>query len=218
MNIDIFEIIQLAVVLLISIWMHEYAHALVSYKLGDPTPHIQWRVTPNPFKHLDPVGFLMIFLIHFGRWKPVQINPSYYKKPLQWELMVALAWPATNIALSIIGIFVLLVYGRFAWLGLAEVLLNQTDFVLSFWKLFSFLNIALAVFNLLPIPPLDGFTLVKVISPKAAAFVQQYQKYVMIFFLVLIFWPGREIIGNVIRNTTSVIFDLIFSFFSFVIY
>jgi len=87
----IIEIIQLAIILAISIGMHEYAHAYVSYRLGDPTPKLQGRLTPNPLKHLDPIGFFMIFIAHFGRGKPVQINPLYYKNPRKGELMVALA-------------------------------------------------------------------------------------------------------------------------------
>ncbi|NOZ44837.1 MAG: site-2 protease family protein [bacterium] len=75
--------IILAVILLVSIGLHEYAHALISHKLGDPTPKMQNRLTPNPFRHIDPIGFFMIFLIHFGRGKPVQINPHYYQKPKQ---------------------------------------------------------------------------------------------------------------------------------------
>lgn len=88
---DIVHIVLLAVILLVSIGLHEYAHAWVSYRLGDPTPKLQNRLTPNPLHHVDPIGFLLIFLIGFGRGKSVQVNPYYYKKPLQGELLVALA-------------------------------------------------------------------------------------------------------------------------------
>lgn len=90
--------------------MHEYAHAYVSYRLGDPTPKLQGRLTPNPLKHIDPIGFLMVFLAHFGRGKPVQINPLYYKNPRKGELIVSLAGPATNLILAIVGIVVMLIY------------------------------------------------------------------------------------------------------------
>ena len=83
--------------------MHEYAHAYVSYRLGDPTPKLQGRLTPNPLKHIDPIGFLMVFLAHFGRGKPVQINPLYYKNPRKGELIVSLAGPATNLILAIVS-------------------------------------------------------------------------------------------------------------------
>ena len=104
--------LQLAIILLISIGIHEFAHAYSSYKLGDPTPKIQGRLTPNPLKHIDPIGFLMIFLIHFGRGKPVQIDPSYYKKPYRDELITALAGPVSNIVLGILGILILMIYGK----------------------------------------------------------------------------------------------------------
>ncbi|MDO4713722.1 MAG: site-2 protease family protein [bacterium] len=83
--------LQIAIIFVVSIGLHEYAHAYVSYALGDPTPKIQGRLTPNPLKHIDPIGFILIFLIHFGWGKPVQIDPSYYKKPYRDELLVALA-------------------------------------------------------------------------------------------------------------------------------
>ncbi|MDR0607334.1 MAG: site-2 protease family protein [Candidatus Peribacteria bacterium] len=83
--------LYIGIILLISIGLHEYAHAYASNQLGDPTPKLQGRLTPNPLKHLDIVGFLLIFLIGFGRGKPVQINPSYYKKPLRDELITALS-------------------------------------------------------------------------------------------------------------------------------
>ena len=105
--------LSLAIILLIAIWLHEYSHAYVSYKLWDPTPKLQWRLTTNPLKHIDPIGFLMIFLIWFGRWKPVQVNPTYYKDPVKWELLVALAWPAMNLVLAIIWIVLMLIVSKF---------------------------------------------------------------------------------------------------------
>ena len=102
---DILTIILLAIILVISIGFHEYAHAWVSYILWDPTPKLQWRLTPNPLKHIDPIGFLMIFLILFGWWKPVQVNPMYYKNKLRDELLVALAWPFANFLMAFVWSF-----------------------------------------------------------------------------------------------------------------
>jgi len=215
---DIVELVQLAIILLISIGMHEYAHAFVSHKLGDPTPQLQWRLTPNPIKHLDPIWFLMIFIIHFGRWKPVQINPSYYKKPIQWEFFVAMAGPATNIFLAILGIFILLIYSRFSGFALTHVLLDTGNIVIAFWKLFAFINIALAIFNLLPIPPLDWFSIIKIIRPQVAGRVRRHQTYVIIAFLIIVLGPWRGIIGNFIMTVATQIFEIIFQFFSYVIY
>ena len=207
--IDIIQILQLAIILAISIGLHEYAHAYVSYRLGDPTPKLQGRLTPNPLKHIDPIGFLMIFLIHFGWGKPVQINPMYYKKPHLWELMVALAGPATNLVLAFFGILLLIISSKISWVWL-QAILNPTDIYFSFWIMFSFINIALAIFNLLPIPPLDGFRLVKMVSWKFGEFIEKYTLYIWIFFLILILWPGSGIVGGFLTNVSSAIFNVLF--------
>lgn len=215
--INIIQILQLAVILAISIGLHEYAHAYVSYKLGDPTPKLQWRLTPNPLKHIDPVWFLMIFLIHFWRGKPVQINPMYYKNKRTGELMVALAGPATNLILAFFGILLLIVSSKISWLWL-QAILNPTDIYFSFWMSFSFINIALAIFNLLPIPPLDGFRLVKMISWRFWEFIEKYTLYIWIFFLILILWPGSSIVGSFLTRVSSAIFNVLFMILGQVFY
>lgn len=218
---DVFNIIQLAIILAISIGLHEYAHAYVSYKLWDPTPKLQWRLTPNPLKHIDPIWFLMIFLIHFWRGKPVQINPTYYKNPLKGELLVSLAWPATNLILATIWIIILLIYWKFIWLWLANLqdIMNQIisnwkisiDIILNFRCLFTWLNIALAVFNLLPIYPLDGYRLIKIIRPAAWFWMEKnWLLITIIFFFILM---GTDIFWNIIRNIVNFVFNVIFTIF-----
>jgi len=182
----VFEILQLAIILAVSIWMHEYAHAYISYRLGDPTPKLQWRLTPNPLKHIDPIGFLMVFIAHFGRGKPVQINPLYYKNPRKWELMVALAWPTTNLILAIIWILVILIYAKIMGGTPNDIFLNNTDLMISFRINFSFLNIALAIFNLIPIAPLDGYRLIKIRRHKWAEFMERYMRFWVIFVILLV--------------------------------
>ncbi len=206
----IVETIELAIILLISIGLHEYAHAYVSYKLGDPTPKLQWRLTPNPLKHLDPIWFLMVFLIGFGRWKPVQINPMYYKHPLRGEFLVAMAGPIMNLVLAIIGIFVILIYAKIASISLNAIAVGTSDVAVNFWMLFSFLNITLAIFNLIPIPPLDGFRIIKMIRWKWAQLVEKYTLYISLIFLVFILWPGSTAIGNFLSNVSTWIFNVLF--------
>jgi len=213
--IDIVQIIQLAIILAVSIGLHEYAHAYVSYKLGDPTPKLQWRLTPNPLKHIDPVWFLMIFIIHFGWWKPVQVNPMYYKNPRLWELMVALAWPATNLVLAFFGILFLIVSSKIIWLW---NYINPSDPFIYFWILFSKINVALAIFNLLPIPPLDGFRLVKMISWEIWEIIEKYTIYISILFLFIILWPGRGIVWNFLSTTSNWILDFFFMILGQVFY
>lgn len=215
---DILQIIFLAIILAISIWLHEYAHAASAYYLGDPTPKLQKRLTPNPIAHIDPIGFLMIFVIGFGRGKPVQINPAYFKNSIKGEFFVAMAGPLTNIALAIIGILIMLVYGRIIGLSQAKILLNPENLTLQFRTLFSFLNIALAVFNMIPIPPLDGYRVIKLISPKFGMLLQQYSMYIGIILLIFILGPGRGAIGSFISTSANTIFTYLYTILSYIIY
>ncbi len=209
----VFEIIQLAIILAVSVGMHEYAHAYVSYRLGDPTPKLQWRLTPNPLKHLDPIGFLMIFVAHFGRWKPVQINPLYYKNPHKGELMVALAWPATNFLLAIIGILVMLIYAKTMWWTPNDIFLNQVDLIISFRINFSYLNIALAVFNLIPIAPLDGYRLIKIRWHKGAERMERNARFGIIFVIAFVY-----IASPIFIKVSTFIFNLLFTIIGQVFY
>ena len=204
----IFDIIQLAIILAVSIGMHEYAHAYVSYRLGDPTPKIQGRLTPNPLKHLDPLGFLMIFLIHFGRGKPVQINPLYYKRPLRGELLVSIAWPITNLILALIGIIIILSYSKVIGIPFTDIFLNNVDLMTLFWIQFSFINIALAIFNLIPVYPLDGYRFVKILRKPLSDRMEAYPLYSMIG-LVIVLYVGSWVIGTVATFIFNVFFTLL---------
>ena len=214
---NVLDIVTLAIILLIAIWLHEYSHAYVSYKLGDPTPKLQWRLTTNPFKHIDPIWFLMIFLIWFWWWKPVQINPTYYKNPVKWEFLVALAWPAMNLVLAISGIFVMLVSAKITWIWLENIMTWNFWFVTSFLMQFSMINITLAVFNMIPLPPLDWFRIVKIISLKFAEKIEKYTQYIVIAFLILVLvWHSP--IWNFLSTTSYAIFKFIFTFFANIFY
>ena len=126
---QIISYVFLVIILLISIWLHEYAHARTSYRLWDPTPVLQWRLTPNPLKHIDIVWFISVFLIGFWWWKPVQINPIYYKNPIRDETLTAFAWPAMNLVLAFFWMLIMMVYGKIMWmwaLCLSEYLIYCT--------------------------------------------------------------------------------------------
>jgi Zn-dependent protease len=202
---DVLEIVQLAIILAISIGLHEYAHAYISYKLWDPTPKLQGRLTPNPLKHIDPIGFLMIFLVNFWRGKPVQVNPMYYKNPLKWELIVALWWPATNLVLAIIWIFIILIYSKTLWLPITSIFQSNIDIINLFRIRFSILNIALAIFNLIPIPPLDGFRIVKFFLKEQSQNIERYWIFLLIFILFFV-WP-------IISQATQFVFNILFTIF-----
>lgn len=203
----IMEILQLAIILIISVWLHEYAHAYFSYKLGDPTPKMQWRLTTNPLVHIDPIWFLMIFLIWFGRGKPVQINPMNYKDPKKGELIVALAGPTTNILLAIGGVFLMLLFNKISGSSINNLYVDGlSSFFVGFFKSFASLNILLAIFNLLPIPPLDGFSFIKMYWAKAANFILKYQRYIQIIMLALLFMGPLRLFLSYIVNKIFYIF------------
>lgn len=206
------EIIQLAIILAVSIGLHEYAHAYASHRLWDPTPKLQNRLTPNPLRHIDPIGFLMIFLVHFWRGKPVQINPMYYKHPLKGELLVSLAGPATNLALAIAGILIMLIYAKITGMTAMEMF-TMSDMVIVFRGLFAQINIALAIFNLIPVYPLDGYRLVKIIKPQRGFWMEKNGMIITVVFLFLLVGPLSGAFSWAISSTTDFIFRIFFTIF-----
>ncbi len=214
--LDPLLIVFLAITFVISISLHEYAHARASDKLWDPTPRIQWRLTPNPLVHIDPLWFLMIFIIQFGRWRPVQVNPHYYKNTLRDELLVALAWPATNIILAFIATAFVLFYIRFTWVtGLFE-----PDMIIRFWVIFAQLNIALAVFNMIPVPPLDWYRIIKYLFPSAWFWLEKNTKIIGLVFLWLLLLPtpARWGIISIITTVSQVLYWIMHAFWAIIIF
>ncbi|MBC7645085.1 MAG: site-2 protease family protein [Thermoleophilia bacterium] len=166
----------LIVVFVVSLVLHELAHAIVGTKLGDTTPRAHGRLTLNPLKHLDPVGsavFLVTYLLFglpFGWAKPVQINTRYLKHPQRDMALVAVAGPLVNLALAIVfGVFLAHRYGADSLMSLVQ-LGGSIDLGLGFLDRFVLLsltiNLVLFVFNLLPVPPLDGSRIIAAFMPR----------------------------------------------------
>ena len=214
---EVIYYVFLVVILLISIWLHEYAHAWTSYKFWDPTPVLQWRLTPNPFKHIDIIGFVSVFLIWFWWWKPVQINPIYYKDPRKDELLTALAWPAMNLVLAFVWMLIMMVYAKIVNIWVQDLLLSWNDLVVLFWQMFIIMNIWLAVFNMIPLPPLDGFRLVKVLWKKWAQRMERNVTWISLWLIILIV-SGSPIIWNYISAVSGTIYRLFFMLFSLIFY
>ncbi len=213
---DIIYYVFLVIILLISIWLHEYAHAWTSYKLWDPTPVLQWRLTPNPFKHIDIIWFISVFLIGFWWWKPVQINPIYYKNPVRDETISAFAWPAMNLVLAFFWMLIMMTYGRIVWMWVQDLLLGG-DFVILFWQMFIQINIVLAVFNMFPMPPLDGYRLIKIFWKKWAHWMEKNIYWIQwIVPILVISWS--PIIQNRISAVWDPIYRLFFMLFSLIFY
>jgi len=201
----------LLIILLISVWLHEYAHAWTSYRLWDPTPVLQWRLTPNPLKHIDVIWLVSVFLIWFWWWKPVQINPAYYKNPVRDETLTALAWPAMNLVLAFFWMLIMMVYWKIIWMWFQDLFIGW-NYVLLFWQLFIRLNIILSIFNMLPFPPLDGFRLIKVFWKKWALRMEKNIPLLWWIFIILL------ISGSIVSVFSDVLYRLFFMLFGLIFY
>ena len=183
------ELIILAPPLLLALTFHEFAHGFVAYRLGDPTARNAGRLTLNPLSHLDPLGTIAFFFIKFGWAKPVPVNPNYFRNPQKDMLWVALAGPATNLALAVVSAImtkaIWFVAARVPYSTVAEAILVPLNgmLVASVW-----INLVLCIFNFLPIPPLDGSRILMGLLPsRAAGFYMQIERYGFIIILILAF-------------------------------
>lgn len=189
--------------ILIGFTFHEFAHAKMADKLGDKTPRFQGRLNLNPINHLDPIGTLLILFCGIGWAKPVQVNPRAFKNYYKDDLKVSIAGPIANLIVAFVG---MILYVAIYLLGGYEILNGALFSVLLRIAYFIIiLNINLFVFNLLPLPGLDGFSVLRDLSPKHFYKISDsiYQYQFLIFILIIVF-------GGWIIQIPS---DLIFRFF-----
>lgn len=208
------DILIIVPISLIAIIGHELAHAWVSTKLGDPTPRYEGRLTLNPLAHLDLVGTLLMIFTGFGWAKPVGVNPMYYRDRKKGMALVAVAGPLSNFAMAFFGMLIgtlLLILG---------IKLNWNINVLSVIEyatyLFTVRNLCLMVFNLIPIPPLDGSKILGMFLPNRVYYnMLQYERYAMILIMVLsltgafsmIIGSGVEVLYNTIWKLIVPVID-----------
>lgn len=179
------QLIILAPPFLLALTFHELAHGYVAWNLGDPTAKNAGRLTMNPLKHLDPLGVLAFIIMKIGWAKPVPVNPNYFKDPQKGMLLVALAGPAANVLLAVASAIVVkfLVMMPIIPMYVLKPLVGML--VASVW-----INIMLAVFNCLPIPPLDGSkVLMGILPPKTARSYAKLEPFGFILLLGL-FYAG----------------------------
>lgn len=203
--------------ILIAITFHEFAHAFAADKLGDNTPRFQGRLTLNPFKHIDPVGFALLIVAGFGWGKPVQVNPANYKRNISMtkaDAIVAFAGPLMNFILAIISTVVLAVLIKF---NVLTSLPQRTIWVvLVFIMELVLINVGLGLFNLIPLPPLDGSKILNHFLPTNARNWLEQNQYILYIIFVVIWITGIAglIISPAIRGVVNGLFTLIGNIFS----
>lgn len=204
---SITSVLATLLAVLLAITFHETAHGFVAYQLGDPTAKNEGRLTLNPLAHLDPVGAFLMFVAGFGWAKPVPVNPFYFRGDrTKGMMLVSIAGPLTNLALSFLAYFIYVAGSGF----------YSVPFLSIFLSSMVTLNIYLAIFNLIPIPPLDGSKILAGFLPKATAYqyLNTMEKYGFLILMVLILFNITDKflvpIANVVLHVFSSILMLIF--------
>lgn len=189
-------LIILVPVILFSLTIHEYAHALVAYRLGDDTAKRQGRLSLNPLVHLDVLGTLLLFIVHFGWAKPVPVDPRNFRNPKKDMLMVAIAGPISNILTAIAAAVILkAVFENFAAIPPG----SGADVAVRMLVWFMYIGIVLAVFNMIPVPPLDGSRVLYGLLPDSLAYRYARFETYGIFILFAFFLFGGQFLGYFIR-------------------
>jgi len=222
--------------ILISLSFHEMAHAYASYRHGDPTAKNLGRLTMNPLKHLDPFGTLMLVIslysgFGFGWAKPVPINPGYYKNPKRGTIMVSLAGPLSNLLLALVFSFPMVIIAYRSGnitvqdiyngsLGIYGSDFSVRSVIFNICRFFYTINIGLAVFNIIPIPPLDGSKILTAVLPAKQYYsLMRYEQYIGIAFLALmllkpgflsmIIWPFQKAVEGIFMILGKLVFNLL---------
>lgn len=192
-------VLRLAAVLL-CLTVHETCHGLAAYALGDPTARRAHRLSLNPLRHIDWFGLLMMFAAGFGWAKPVPVNPNYFKKPKQGMALTALAGPASNFLLALLTLLAARIFCDVA--AYSET--NQR--ILDFLLMVAVLSIGLGLFNLVPIPPLDGSKVLFAVLPdRAYDWLMRNERYGMLLLFALVFF---DVGSNALSKTIQWVFDL----------
>jgi len=201
------ELAILIPVFLLALTIHEYAHARVSHWLGDPTARLQGRLTLNPLAHLDPIGTLAIFLIGFGWARPVPVDSRYLGNPRRDMMLVALAGPASNLLLAAAMAFLFMMA---PWRALGAEWYWLSVPVRHMLQLGVGVNVLLAIFNLLPVPPLDGSRILSGLLPLRQALAYSRLEPYGFLIIFLLFFTGvmRPVYNVAVRSVAGALFGM----------
>ncbi len=204
--VDIFSMFSIYLAILIAITVHEFAHAYTADQLGDPTPRLMGRVTLNPFAHLDLIGTLAFLLVGFGWGKPVLFDPFNLKNPRRDSAVISFAGPLSNLILvALSGILITILKGSIDPFAPSAAILRILQDIAIY-------NTILAVFNLIPVYPLDGFKVVEGLLPtEKAAEWAELRRYGMIFLIVMILpiLNGTSLVAKIVMPITNFILQFV---------
>ncbi len=217
-----FCLIFLPLIVLFSLGMHEYGHALVSTVQGDPTPKRAGRLTLNPIKHLHPIGTVFMLLCGFGWAVPVPVNPRYYKDPKKGMAITGAAGPIVNL---VIGVYALVTLSQMVWFRetgflaylpfISKIPAEIYTAICDVLYITFYCNIMLAVFNLIPISPLDGSRILYAVLPTKYYFkIMRYERVIVLIPLLLL-WTGAftgafEVVAdNILTLVSTAVFKIL---------
>ncbi len=219
---NIIQIVVTVVLVIVSIVIHEVSHGWVAYKLGDPTAKNAGRLTLNPLKHLDPLGsFILPFVMSLsggpviGYAKPVPYNPRYFEDIRKGELLVGLSGPASNLAQALVGaLLAAIVRALFGTFGADDVAAGILSFLFYVATTYVFVNLVLMFFNLIPLPPLDGSSIIAVfLNDKQLQTYYKVQQYSLFILLLLFFGvpmlTGLNPVGAYLSATAGNLYSLL---------
>lgn len=193
---------------IIALVIHEFAHSFTAYKLGDPTAKAEGRVSLNPFKHIDPVGAVCLFLFQVGWAKPVPINPKFFKNRRTGVVLTSLAGPLANFIASYICVIFFVIFLVIAQFNTSLFFYYVISVLTQFFLLLSGFNLVLALFNLLPIFPLDGSRILMTLLPrKISKPILRYEKYIAIGFIILLIIDNFT--TKFIPSALEIVFDFV---------